>query len=172
MRQKRSWVSTKLGRVVLSNKKKSTLLVLLYIGLNVALAMVGPHENLDTMLYYSYDQAIELFDGYTDQDKLDYLLNESIDMVYIFTYSYILVFFMSLLGRFKGKSQLLVLLPGACDFIETATIISVLFVGQPLSFFTWLGTVTFLKWISAGIIVLLLLIFSISHLVKRGKMVP
>ena len=123
-----------------------------------------PHS-LDARFYYSFDQASQYISSLTPDQVDKYLLNEFIDLGFIFFYSSFLYVAFS---RFFHKSFLgikyLGLVPGIFDFIETKSIILVLNKTVDPSLFYWLGSVTAAKWTFGGICFIILVVNLLSRL--------
>jgi hypothetical protein len=75
-------------------------------------------------------------------------------LVFIFTYSYLLFLQIRRVYKPSVLMTLLALTPGAFYFVETTTILTVL--SALFEAPTWLGAMTFIKWVTSAVVILLI----------------
>ncbi|MBY0372044.1 hypothetical protein K2X33_15270 [bacterium] len=123
---------------------RRTLFLILCIGaLDILMLTFGPHPTLDTKLYYTGDEARALLGGFDASQTHAYFLNELFDLLLIASYS----------ALFYRLKVFVPFLPGAFDLVETSYILYALKTPGAHGFLDYLGVVTFLKWVSGGVLV-------------------
>jgi hypothetical protein len=132
-----------------------TILVLAH--LLVAMILIGPTETLDKKFFYTGDEARILFATFDHDVLRSYYANEIIDLAYLASYT--MFFVLAFMNLNRRKFLVFALLPGFLDLIETGTILYALANPGPYPYFDWLGIVTALKWSSAGVAIVLFLVF-------------
>ena len=127
------------------------MLVAAQVFIGILMLLTSPKEILDTKLFYTGAQARALLSSFDPMVREQYFRNELLDMLFITSYTGALV--LAFYRLFPGKKfvQFLAILPGAFDLIETSAILLALKGGLSWSHFDWLGAVTCMKWVCAGI---------------------
>lgn len=137
------------------DKKTIALFVILatLLGIMMSLQVYG---SLDGRLYYSAQEARDLFVLMTSPERQAYFKTEIVDLFFILTYTAI---FIVTFGKLFPRNLFflyLAIIPGLCDLIETSVILYALKYSEPLYAFDWLGIFTWLKWvIGAGVVIFL-----------------
>lgn len=140
--------------------KKTPPLFLITCALAIAMLLLGSNTSLDAKLYYTGDQARALLAGLDSAGVERYFINELLDLLLILSYSTLL--FVGFKKVFPGRRIVccLAFVPGFFDLIETLSLLYILGFGGATSHLDWLGTVTFLKW-ATGAVALVVLAFSL-----------
>ncbi len=134
-----------------------------------AMMIIGPSQSLDARLYYDQMDVWSFFVSLSPEQASRYFVNELLDLVFIFLYSSFLVLSFQRLTGWKKSYCKIGYLPGAFDLVETAWILSTLKTGIIAGPILWMGTVTFLKWTSGAIVVLLLAFTRGRHWLKTRQ---
>ena len=134
---------------------KEIWLILLIVILVIMVQLWGSQKALDIRLYYSADEAKNFFASLSASEVSAYIRHELFDLVFIFTYSYLLLLQIRRVYKPALFMTAMALTPGIFDFIETSTILGVLmgWIQSP----PWLGAATFIKWIASAIVILTIL---------------
>lgn len=133
-------------------KFKELWCVVIIIVLVICVQLWGSQKSLDVRLYYTLLEAQVFFQALTQTEVSAYIRHEFFDLIFIFTYSYLLHLILKRIYQSRFVNTAIATLPGFFDFIETTTILSILLGASSPPF--WLGVITFLKWLST------LLVFS------------
>ncbi len=120
------------------------------------MSWVGPQESLDARLYYTGDQARDWIQSLDSVEKKSYFFKEILDLLFICLYSSL--FFQWASRLFKSSTYLswVGFIPGSFDLIETTAIVFILKQGDSFEILDGLGYITFLKWSSGFVVVLVL----------------
>jgi hypothetical protein len=141
--------------------KKMVLLLGFIIGLDILMMIFGPPASLDIKLYYSGEEALALFQSFSSADKKSYFINELFDLFLLLSYTAALSLGLQRIYSRRFWTIALPIIVGACDFIETIVIISVLKFSVSQSVFDWLGVFSCIKWSLGGVLIILLLVGSV-----------
>lgn len=123
----------------------------------IPLLYFAPPDGLDSRLYYTGEQAHQIFSNFDKTTIKSYVITALIDFLFMGVYSYALIISLKRLFPNYKKIIFLAILPGALDFIETSGILYALLTPPPYSFFHWLGMITFSKW-AIGLVCFLLVL--------------
>lgn len=99
----------------------------------------SPEVILDTKLYYSPSELLQILQNYSIEDRIAYFYTCLIDLLYLTVYS-------ALLWILAGKKGF-AFLPGFFDFIETGSILLYILGKVEFTHIQHLGVISFLKWI-------------------------
>jgi vacuolar-type H+-ATPase subunit I/STV1 len=129
-----------------------SIIALIITGLSMHLW--GADKVLDAKLFYTMTQAESFFRSLEPSQWQAYLLNEVLDLGFLSSYS---LLFFSFARKFYSANSWLAFIPGIFDLIETTTII-LLLLNRSWSPPIWLGYVTCLKWVTGGIVGILIVV--------------
>ena len=118
----------------------------------------GPENSLDAKIYYTGEEAREFLKGLGDGQSDSYFINELLDLLFIFLYSTLAFISARRIFKTLAFAPWFALVPGVFDLIETSTILFILKVGDTLLALDNLGLVTFLKWATGVVLVVLALV--------------
>jgi hypothetical protein len=138
--------------------KKTTALSLILLVLLGIMMSLGAHNTLDARLYYSAQEARDLFVVMTAPEREAYFKTEIFDLLFICSYT---ALFIVLFGKLFPRNLFflyLAIVPGLCDLIETSAILYALKFAEPLYAFDWLGIFTWLKWVIGAAVVIFLIV--------------
>lgn len=124
----------------MKNKKTFVFFLLVAALSGIPMLMIGLPKTLDVRLFYSHAEAMSWLTSLSESQRADYLLNEYLDLGYLFGYS----------GMFFLLAGPVGIVPGILDLIETVPIILHLKFGYALPVF--LGFVSGIKWISGALV--------------------
>jgi len=120
------------------------------------MTIVSPSAILDARLYYTGDQARELLGGFNASERLAYFHNELLDFLFMATYSALL--FLWARRVLPARFRWIAFVPGVLDLIETSFILYAASSAGPWAFFDWLGCITLLKWVTGGVVIVVLVV--------------
>lgn len=145
------------------NRSKNTFIVLNFVISCVAMLCFGVKNKLDRRFYYSGEEAMAFFSSMSVDYSHAYLVNQWVDLYYIFSYGLFFYFLLSLFYQNQKTILTLIFFPAVFDLIETSWIIFILATQKGKEELEILGWMTCLKWIS----VFLIFIFLLVGVVKR-----
>lgn len=119
----------------------------------IGMMLIAPSNTLDSRLFYTHADAATYLNGLSSYDKTQYLHTEYLDLVFILAYTFFTWYCLKQVALNRG----LTFLCDVWDVIETVTIIAVLSGVIEIEAATWLPWVSLIKWISAGVLVVLFL---------------
>ena len=125
------------------------------IGVLVLMKWLGPKASLDAQIYYTGNEARDFLKGLSEGQSYAYFINELLDILFIFLYSFLAFFSVKRLFKTFAMAPWIALIPGVLDFVETTTILFILKLGDTLNLLDSLGVITFLKWGSGALLVIL-----------------
>jgi hypothetical protein len=137
---------------LLAERISLVLLVLSYF-----MSAMDLGDTLDLQIYYSASQASQYILGLSSEKMNIYFRHELLDLLFLSAYTALFYFGIALSFPSKNFLKWSALMPGLFDLLETLGILIALRIGPQYFIVSWLGIATLLKWVTASVFIVILL---------------